>query len=414
TNTVFLQIAEPPFNNEPYQRVNVQVASGDIAVNIPAGQGVLNAEGALVGMVVAAAENRIYISPVSEWIDDLLLANLELQSAELAAVLNAAIVPAVDAAPSIGDLWTPELGNAGIDVLHYDLSLRVEPVEPHIEGTAVLYMNTIYPNLVSFTLDLRDFMTVSAVRVNGTAANLQQSERKIRIFLGQPQPFGATLQVDIDYAGVIESVFSPYFPDSDIGLVESPTRPSFGMISEPDASSSWYPCNDHPADAATYAFHLTIEQPYDAVANGDPVAVRDNPDNTRTFDWEMRFPMATYLATVAIADYELIETQTPDGKIIRNYVYAGADIAKMREIFSGTEPALNLLESLFGKYPYQNYGHVLVPLPGGALETQTMVAMPENFMERDQEGSVWFLVIHEMSHQWFGNNVRIALWQDIW
>src|SRR5690606_19601737 len=59
-------------------------------------------------------------------------------------------------------------------------------------------------------------------------------------------------------------------------------------------------------------------------------------------------------------------------------------------------------------------GHVLTPLSGGALETQSMTIMTDTLIEREGEQSVWTLVVHELAHQWYGDLVRIASWKDIW
>jgi aminopeptidase N len=54
-------------------------------------------------------------------------------------------------------------------------------------------------------------------------------------------------------------------------------------------ASSWYPCNDHPSDKATYEFHVTVDEPYVVAANGILVDEQDLGDR-RTFVWKARDP----------------------------------------------------------------------------------------------------------------------------
>ena len=65
--------------------------------------------------------------------------------------------------------------------------------------------------------------------------------------------------------------------------------------------------------------------------------------------------------------------------------------------------------SLVGPYPFakEKYGHCLVPtFPGAALENQTMTTLG-SFEDP-------LLLAHELFHQWFGNSVTCASWEDMW
>ncbi|MFP4323830.1 MAG: M1 family metallopeptidase, partial [Anaerolineales bacterium] len=226
-----------------------------------------------------------------------------------------------------------------------------------------------------------------------------------------PQTAGTVISVAIDYGGTLRPVDSPFIP----GVVTGPTLGAqrFAFVSQPDMASAWMPINDHPIDAARYRFVVTVPQPYEAVANGELLETLDHPDGSRTFIYDMPDQMASYLATMAVGDYTVIADQTAEGIPLLHYVYAGSDPATMTAIFDDTPLAMDILTGYFGPYPYDSYGHVLVPLTSAALETQTLSVMPYRLGEFG-DPIIWRLIVHELAHQWFGNYVRLETWADIW
>lgn len=68
-------------------------------------------------------------------------------------------------------------------------------------------------------------------------------------------------------------------------------------------------------------------------------------------------------------------------------------------------------EKLIGPYPFASYGTVVVqdPILCYALETQAMSTFPDEDNVPDEA-----FVAHELAHQWFGNSVSVAKWEDLW
>ena len=62
----------------------------------------------------------------------------------------------------------------------------------------------------------------------------------------------------------------------------------------------WFPSNNHPADKATYDFHITVTNTHTALGNGELASKVDNGDGTTTWNWHMGLPMSTYLSTSTI------------------------------------------------------------------------------------------------------------------
>ena len=78
------------------------------------------------------------------------------------------------------------------------------------------------------------------------------------------------------------------------------------------------------------------------------------------------------------------------------------------------QPAMmDAFEELFGPYPFDVYGSAVIEDGfGGALETQTLSIFGADIMGLGPIAES--IVAHELAHQWFGNNVSVEAWSDLW
>ncbi len=316
-------------------------------------------------------------------------------------ILPAAALAQQPGADGIGDPYFPQLGNGGYDVQHYTLDLTVDMERNLIAGTATLEVLAL-EDLSAFNLDFAGF-DIDDVTVNDVAATFVRSgERELTVRPVEALLADEPFTVLVRYSGVPGGSAGALFAQ---GWYAYP-RGVF-VASEPDGSANWFPVNDHPLDKATYTFIITVAEPWVVAANGTLQDETDNGDGTRTYTWEMPYPMASYLATVNIAEFEVQTEEGPDGIVIRNYFPARvAD--RVAPLYARTDEMLALFSELFGPYPFDVYGVVVadVDLPF-ALETQTISLFGNGAVEE-------YVVAHELAHQWFGNSVTPAGWQDIW
>lgn len=382
--------------------------------DLPEGSPIFDAEsGDLIGLVWRGSGSKTqpesWISPAAAWGSDLFGAAAEIAHPGLTAALRAARLAPVDALPTLDDPLAPGLGNAGIDVQHYTLNLAFDMEHNAISGFAVLTIRAAAPQLATFSLDAYG-LDVSQVKIDGGDAPFVVKEQKLIIQLPAPVHYGAVFEVKIDYSAQPQPLTSRYVPYFQIGMFFSEGRVS--TLNEPDGARTWFPCNDHPGDRAAYTMRLRVPEPLTAVGNGVLVSTANDGHGTRLFVWEMPEPMATYLVTLAVADYTALEESSPAGIPITNYVYTDR-VEAGRAVFSYTGTALAMLQDLFGPYPFESYGHVVVPSVGMALETQTMTTMPDTALDGTEE-DLYTLMVHELAHQWYGNTVTLKWWIDIW
>jgi len=72
---------------------------------------------------------------------------------------------------------------------------------------------------------------------------------------------------------------------------------------EAESNHLWFPSFDHPNDFITSEIVATVEKPLSVISNGKLIGAKDNPDGTRTFDWKIDEPHATYLTSIIVGEF---------------------------------------------------------------------------------------------------------------
>ncbi len=305
---------------------------------------------------------------------------------------------------SIGDPYMPELGNLGYDVEQYTLRFELDPAVRFIRGEATLVAHSRLDPLSQLSLDFIGF-TITALTVDGMPATYSRDARKLIIDLPFAKLAGTSLVIHVAYEGEPQPLSSPYIPAAETLGFNYPGDGTLFAFSEPDGARAWFPANDHPRDKAAFRLELSVPTGLTAVANGRLVAQQELGTQTR-FIWEHHYPMAPYLAVVAVGDYVLLESVADNGTPLRHYLFA--DSVTTFQAYAGiNEAALAWMSELFGPYPFETYGYVTVNLPGLSMETQTLVLLSTQMLGKKT-------MVHEMAHMWFGDWVSLDSWGDMW
>ncbi len=190
---------------------------------------------------------------------------------------------------SAGDPYMPRSGNGGyrVDAYELDLDYRRRP-QPRWPGTAGSPPSR-RQDLTRFSLDL------AALRVT-QGAGRRRSRRKFDAAAEQARASrcrntvaaGAEFTVVVRYSGAPRPVRSPW---GEVGWEEL----TDGVIvaSQPSGASTWFPCNDHPADKATYRItcHHRRRRTRSS-ANGELVSSVARAPAATTWVYEQAEPMA--------------------------------------------------------------------------------------------------------------------------
>ncbi|MBJ8346010.1 M1 family metallopeptidase [Antrihabitans sp. YC2-6] len=303
------------------------------------------------------------------------------------------------------DPYLPQAGNRGYRVSRYELELQYKVASNRLAGAATITAVTTAVRQ-KFSLDLAQSMSVSKVFVNGSrAAKHSHQHGKLSITPQDKIPAGGVLSISVQYAGTPKPVRGLW---GEVGWEEL-TSGSI-VASQPNGASSWFPCDDHPSSKASYRISITTDSPFYAVANGTLVRKQVKSSQT-TWVYEQPEPMASYLATVQIGQYE--KRRVGQKPVVMNAIIP----PRLRDRFDhdfGRQPQImSAFVELFGPYPFTDYTVVVtddeLEIP---VEAQGISIFGANHC--DGRRGAERLVAHELAHQWFGNSLTIKAWKDIW
>jgi aminopeptidase N len=303
----------------------------------------------------------------------------------------------------VSDPYLPRHGNPGYSVQHYDLDLDYRVASNRLSGRARLTLVTV-EELSKLSLDLANLRVTKVAADTHRVVKFSQRGGKLHSSFDGSVPEGSVVVLDIAYTGNPEPLDGPW---GEVGWEEL----SDGVIvaGQPDGAPSWFPCNDLPSEKASYRISVTAESPYTVVANGQLVDRRARASRT-TWVYEESEPMATYLATVQIGRYD---RQTHRAVVPLHTVAPQRLRRAMAHDFARQPQMLAAFADMFGPYPFADYTVVVtdddLEIP---LEAQGLSVFGANHVD-GRRGSER-LVAHELAHQWFGNSLTVARWQDIW
>ena len=197
-------------------------------------------------------------------------------------------------APGVGDEYFPLDGNGGYDVKHYDLDLAYDPDTDTLTGVAEIEARATQ-GLSRFNLDLDD-LTVRSVRVNGDRAQWSHADGELTITPRRGLRDHKKFEVRVAYDGVPQTLpDTSGFLHTDDGALE---------VGQPHGAATWFPVNDHPSDKASYTIEITVPRGLEAISNGE-LERRSSRGSRTTWVWEAREPMASYLAMMAVGEFDV-------------------------------------------------------------------------------------------------------------
>ncbi len=369
-----------------------------------------------------------------------LLASLPLAATACASVLLTSCGPATPAVLSTGEpaaalTARPPVDAAGVDApaptlrmsraflpSGYTARLVIDPGQPGFDGVVDIE-GTLDAATSLLWLNARDLAIASATaQQGGQTVKLAVAAQADGGFVGlRPErALGAgPVTLHLEYSGT-------FLTDDAQGAFvqeEAGQRYVFSQF-ESQSARLVFPSVDEPWSKVPWQLTLDVPEKLVALSNTPVASEAALGDGFKRVEFAQTRPLPSYLVAFAVGPFELVDGGTSrNGVPIRVATMAGRgrDAGYAIEV---TPKILAALEDYFGMpYPYEKLDSLAVPTTVGfsAMEHPGLITYGQRWLLSDPETGTdeqhsWYLdtAAHELAHQWFGNYVTPAYWDDLW
>ncbi|OYY66237.1 M1 family metallopeptidase [Sphingomonas sp. 28-62-11] len=304
--------------------------------------------------------------------------------------------------------------------LHFDsadLAIEILPEREAIAATAILAFTAKEP-IDRLVIDLDRNLPVTAIDIDGHALPATAWTNPLgQLVIRLPETIAAKHQVKarIRYGGTPHvAVRAPW----DDGFVWSRTRdgkPWVASTAEGYGCDLFWPCLDFPTGEPTQVtLHITVPKGLSAPSNGVLLGTDKHADGRTTWNWRIKRPN-TYAIAITVGPYEQVSGTYKSrfgNSIPMSYWYLPGEKQQAEALFAEFAPTLDFFESVIGPYPFADEKVGVVETPHLGMEHQTINAYGNGYA-KSIDGFDW-LFHHEFAHEWFGNQVTAANWDDYW
>ncbi len=307
-----------------------------------------------------------------------------------------------------------------VEPLSYKLDLNLDPSKRVFNGTIhielqidkslrTLWLNTSDLSLTSIKLQAAESAST------GTPVNGGDNFTGLR-FPSEIPPGHAALTVE--YTGK----FKFGQPSGIFGAQDNGNQYLMTQFESIDARSA-FPCFDEPSYKVPWQLTLHVPAADSAISN-TPVEKETTAGETKTVIFEQTKPLPSYLVAFGVGPFEYVDAGTAgQNHVPVRIVTPKGRASEARYAAEVTATILTRLEAYFGiPYPYNKADQAAMPISVGlAMENPGMVtyganillAKPQSDTLSRQRGYAE-TAAHELAHQWFGDLVTTAWWNDIW
>lgn len=311
------------------------------------------------------------------------------------------------------------------DVRPTDYTIRIEPDIDHRTFTGSeevkLDVGAATHQLVFNVLDL----VISETRVDGRAV----PPSALRI---QPEQQLASISLPTDLASGVHTLalkFSGKINQFGAGLFYARYREEntgadkvlLGTQFEATDARRMFPCWDEPSFRARFQLTAVVPESWTAVSNMPVASEKDVPGRRREVVFQPTPPMASYLNVFCAGEFDCVESEA-EGTKLRVFTTKGKGDSA-RYALESTAKILRYYNQYFGvPYPLPKLDQLALPGGfGGAMENWGGITYYETALLFDAKNSsaatkqvVFEVIAHEMAHQWFGDLVTMAWWDNLW
>lgn len=301
-----------------------------------------------------------------------------------------------------------------LDVLHYRFDLEFSEGTNVIAGSATVTASVAGTGTGRIRLDLIQRsaerggagMQVHSVTSEGRPVEFEHDADSL--FVNVPEKLSGDIPFvfTIDYSGTPET-----------GLIIADNKHgerTFFSDNWPNKARHWLPTVDHISDKATSEFAIVAPGHLQIVSNGLLLETSSLESGKRLTHWKQSVPVAAWLYVVGAARFAVQHLDEFDGKSIQTWVYHQDREAGFHDFAVPTRNALEFFSSHIGPFEYEKLANIQSNSVSGGMEAASAILYGDDSVTGMRTERWQSVIVHEIAHQWFGNSVTEADWDDVW
>ena len=339
------------------------------------------------------------------------------------ALSASAQVPRFSRADTLRGSITPE--RAWWDVVHYDLSVRVNPSDSSIVGFNTIHYEVIGPS-GEMQIDLMAPLLVDSVVQEGLRLPVRLDGDVFFVRPEAQQDPNTHHELTVYYHGRPKVAVTPPWDGGFVWSRDPQQSPWVATANQGIGARVWWPNKDHQSDEPdSLRIRVTVPSSMVEVSNGRLRSVEPGDAGTTTYEWAVGSRINNYGVTINAGNYvhfgESVDGEA--GTLDLDYWVLEPHLARARAQFAQVKPMLACFEEWLGPYPFYEDGYKLVEAPYLGMEHQSAIAYGNRFqngylgsdLSGTGRGLSWdYIIIHESAHEWFGNSITTADVADLW
>lgn len=312
------------------------------------------------------------------------------------------------------------------NVLYYDITIEPDLINKTVTGKNRIKFEILerdHPDLMQ--IDLQQPLKIDSVKIRNV--NLQYFQEGNVWWVRMPLFEDKIDFITVYYSGHPKESLNPPYDGGIVWDRDSLERPWISVACQLVGGSVWYPCKDHYSEEPDEGACLSIIIPdsLKVIANGRMRVDQDVGNGRIQYTWTVVNPINNYGIAFYIGNYVSVRRTFAGekGPLDMNFQVLDYNKAKaidymIPEVFK----TMQVFEYWFGPYPFYEDGFQMVDAPYIGMEHQSAIAYGNKYRKGrsglNQLTALDYqtdrLIVHEMAHEWFGNNITMNDMADRW
>jgi alanyl aminopeptidase len=303
---------------------------------------------------------------------------------------------------------------------HYSVNLTVTPGQPTFQGIIDIDLKFSNPTT-------QFWMNATALQISRAELRIGNATEPAKVELRDDRLAGISFdreipagdgQLHIEYSGKVSGNSS-----AGVFQLEEDGRWYLYTQFEPTDARRAFPCFDEPSFKVPWQVTLNVPKDAKAFANTPSISEKGQTGGRKIVKFGETRPLPSYLVAFAVGPFDVVDAGTAGAKHTKIRILTPQGKAASAKYAAAAIPdLLVLLEKYFAiPFPYEKLDSVAMPISNFAMENAGLITYGEQTLLGDpdddtltRQRSFAIVAAHEMAHQWFGDLVTTAWWDDIW